>query len=446
MANDPARVTAEPTKEFFVSMLVRDIELTPAIIDLIDNSVDGARRLRGGASFEGLYVRLVANEERFEIADNCGGISIDIARHYAFRFGRPPNTPSTARSVGQFGVGMKRSLFKLGEQFNIRSISERSSFALNVDVAAWTEASDWDFQFESFEDGVAHELEETGTVITVAPLHEEVAADFALDSFLPGLSAEVQLKHKESLGKGLVITVNGFPVATEPLTLLQSAAIHPGYKRITYNGARPEPVEVRVFAGVDRSAPQDAGWYVFCNGRLVLGPDRSSATVWGAGRGRQVPSFHTQFSRFRGYVFFESDEASQLPWTTTKVGVDRNSPIWRSTQRELIAATRPVIDFLNAIDWERPNLEGEDVSLLEDLVESAERVTLDQVQPSAVFNAPERTRLEAPPATSSIQYRRLVARIDLAKRLLGVSSNADVGIRTFEYFLDAEGEGWGDEP
>ena len=43
-------VDARPTKRFFVRMLVRDIELVPAIIDLVDNSVDGAKRLAAGKS------------------------------------------------------------------------------------------------------------------------------------------------------------------------------------------------------------------------------------------------------------------------------------------------------------------------------------------------------------------------------------------------------------
>ena len=34
-------VSGRPTKAFFVSMLVRDIELLPAVVDLVDNSVDG---------------------------------------------------------------------------------------------------------------------------------------------------------------------------------------------------------------------------------------------------------------------------------------------------------------------------------------------------------------------------------------------------------------------
>ena len=44
MAHAEVTVKGEPTKRFFVKMLVRDIELYEAILDLIDNCVDGIVR------------------------------------------------------------------------------------------------------------------------------------------------------------------------------------------------------------------------------------------------------------------------------------------------------------------------------------------------------------------------------------------------------------------
>lgn len=440
-ADNPATVEAEPTKEFFVSMLVRDIELIPALVDLVDNSVDGARKLRGSDTFEGLFVRIEATSEMFRIIDNCGGIPINIARHYAFRFGRTGETPRIPRSVGQFGVGMKRALFKLGPVFQVRSVEATSDFVLNVNVPEWQNETSWDFTFDEFHEDVEHASSDTGTTITVEPLHPEVSTDLGLESFLPRLREELRLKHRESIGRGLRISLGGHAISAEPFTLLRSVRIRPAYRRLSYNGSGNAEVQVRLYAGLSTSAPQEAGWYVLCNGRLILGPDRTNMTVWGEGGGRQVPSWHTQFSRFRGYAFFESEDAGRLPWTTTKVGVDGNSPIWRAVRRELVITTRPVIDFLNAIDWERPLLEQqENVELLEQMVEAAEPVVLEDVMPSESFTAPERTRLEAPPATSSIQYRRLVSEIDVAKGLLHVTTNREVGDKTFEYFLNAEGE------
>jgi Histidine kinase-, DNA gyrase B-, and HSP90-like ATPase len=87
---DPeAIVNAFPTKELFIKMLVKDITLIPAIKDLVDNSVDGARRLRPDGNYKGLWIHVQFNAKEFKVSDNCGGIDNDTARKYAFRFGRP---------------------------------------------------------------------------------------------------------------------------------------------------------------------------------------------------------------------------------------------------------------------------------------------------------------------------------------------------------------------
>jgi hypothetical protein len=104
------RVDAKPEKRFFVDMLTRDIELAPAIIDLVDNSIDGAKRARpeeGDQRFEGLSVKMRLGPDDFEILDTCGGFSRDHAAVYAFKFGRHPDQEDTPGEVGQFGVGMR---------------------------------------------------------------------------------------------------------------------------------------------------------------------------------------------------------------------------------------------------------------------------------------------------------------------------------------------------
>ena len=83
------KVNASPTKEFFVEMLIRDIFLKEAIIELVDNSIDGARRTEQNKESSKIFVNL--NKDFFEIVDNCGGIPLDVAREKAFRFGKIKN-------------------------------------------------------------------------------------------------------------------------------------------------------------------------------------------------------------------------------------------------------------------------------------------------------------------------------------------------------------------
>src|SRR5690554_1670357 len=86
--DDDLSVDAEPERSLFVEMLTRDIELIPAIMDLLDNSIDGARAHTDESTLASeFWVELQVSADKFEVRDNCGGIDLDIARQYAFRFG-----------------------------------------------------------------------------------------------------------------------------------------------------------------------------------------------------------------------------------------------------------------------------------------------------------------------------------------------------------------------
>ena len=101
-------VKASPTKEFFVNMLVRDILLKQAIIELIDNSIDGARSMREENQYFGLKISVTFDKDKFVIEDNCGGIPVDIAANYAFRFGRPKTVQSgNAATTGIFTMPIR---------------------------------------------------------------------------------------------------------------------------------------------------------------------------------------------------------------------------------------------------------------------------------------------------------------------------------------------------
>src|SRR5206468_1285406 len=158
-----------------------DVQLTRAIIDLVDNCVDGAHRLRNDGRFDGLWVRIELDGDRFRVSDNCGGIPVQIARDYAFRFGRPKEALDTPHSVGLFGVGMKRTFFKLGQEFSVASRCSTEQFTLHVDVNKWIAGDndhgpdDWHFAFDTVDEHApAVPDEETGTIIEVRSLHPTV--------------------------------------------------------------------------------------------------------------------------------------------------------------------------------------------------------------------------------------------------------------------------------
>jgi len=106
------KASGTPTKEFFVGMLTRDIELNDAILDLLDNCLDGVVRQKRGIDrnstpdyYKGFYSHITISQESFIIEDNCGGIPRDVAEKYAFRMGRSSEkNDDDLPTVGIYGI------------------------------------------------------------------------------------------------------------------------------------------------------------------------------------------------------------------------------------------------------------------------------------------------------------------------------------------------------
>jgi hypothetical protein len=383
---DPKDIDAYPAKELFVFMLVKDIGLIRAILDLVDNSFDGAWKVKENDSYDGLWTRIELDESHFEIKDNCGGISLENARKYAFRFGRPGDMPTTGRSIGQFGVGMKRALFKLGNHIHIDSKTETESFTLTINVEEWKTEREWKFKINDFESS----LSEPGTKIVVTELHEPVSNKFSVTNFITNLEKEIETAHENSMSKGFRIYLNDIVVGFSEAKILKSDSIKPANKSFDIKG-----VNTRIIVGIsDSDTAESKGWYVYCNGRSILEADQTITTGWGEGGERRIPKAHPQYNLFRGYVFFDSDDAELLPWNTTKTGIDNDSPVFQSARQQMLAMMRPVINTLNHLkketeDYNRIKKHDLDMETpLSDAIDEANMVVLREISESDEFDAP----------------------------------------------------------
>ena len=55
-------IEGNPTKKFFIEMITRDISIEDAIIDLLDNSIDGANKISPD-DYSNLFIETVAGTE-----------------------------------------------------------------------------------------------------------------------------------------------------------------------------------------------------------------------------------------------------------------------------------------------------------------------------------------------------------------------------------------------
>jgi Histidine kinase-, DNA gyrase B-, and HSP90-like ATPase len=432
-----------PTKELFIDMLTRDIPLSPTILDLADNCADGAKRLHSEGNFKDLWARIEVSPKEFRIADNCGGIPVEVARRYAFRFGRAPGAPSIKHSVGQFGVGMKRAIFKMGRKFTVESATPTSRFTVKVDVDGWASKPQWEFEFSQLEENIRVPREEQGTTIQVEALHQDVAETFSLSSFETELKNALQSRLQDPISKGLSITLNQIPVTAEPLRMLSDRRLLPASTKLRYQEKGGKPVVVKLYCGLGESEhPEAAGWHIFCNGRLIVEGEKSEITGWGWKEDvLKIPGFHAQFNYVRGYAYFDCDDAARLPWNTTKTGVNTDSTVYRAVRLEMMKLMRPVVDFCNKLKEEKEGQPEEGAEgPLQSLVSSAVAKPIASIGTRDVFEMPKVKAFPVyrGPVLQRIQYDRPLDKVNEVMAVLGVRSFVKVGEKTFDYFYNAE--------
>ncbi len=390
---------ANPTKAFFVTMITRDITLEDCILDLVDNSVDGAWRsegsrpmgLAGDADLSTYSIYIDALPERFRIRDNCGGMTLDDAINHAFSFGRRVMDTYDNYSIGVYGIGMKRAVFKLGTDIRIRSTyqdnGKRESFAVPIIVADWlaNDTPPWDFDID--EDAP---LPENGVEIMINGLTREAQNSFNNPAFIQNLRRTIARDYSLHLNRGLKIFVNDIPVAGWTIELRESPEFQP--MRFEYNDrADDHDVSVQLIGGMAAPPPETPdpdedddegdkrfGWYVACNGRIVLAADKTMVSGWGT---EDWPQWHRQYSGFIGIVLFTAANAAALPMTTTKRSVDQSSEIYRRARARMREVSKLWIAYTNqrkqALE-EAKEKEG-----------AARALSIYQVQPRATVALPQ---------------------------------------------------------
>ncbi|MBB6134607.1 hypothetical protein HD842_002749 [Massilia aurea] len=438
-------IDASPTKTFFVDMLTRDIALEQAILDLVDNTVDAAKGLAktGNFPFDGCEVRILFDADHFQISDNCGGFDRQTAASYAFKFGRPVGSYRTPHSIGQFGVGMKRALFKFGHHFIVRSATKDDSWSVDVDVHQWEMEPGWSFEWANFVPDESVSQETPGTEIIVKDLRPEVSARFSTERFKNTIITLIKSKHRQFIAGGLRILVNGNTLtATNLLLLVQGTDFRPGVQEPAFVWPDKAITRTKIIVGLGNSAPKEAGWYVICNGRVILEADRRDVTGWGVAEemanGLAIPSFHNQYARFRGIVTFDSDDSAQVPWNTTKTDVDQDSPVWRQTFSRMVEMMRPVITFLNELDADIDE-HSRDESPMHQFVNSAALVKAEDLPAQSTFVAPARGSLQKKIRTIKVQYSRPVDKVEFLMAELALGSAKSVGETAFDMLYERMG-------
>jgi hypothetical protein len=361
----------------------------------------------------------------------------DAVKH-AFSFGRHTTDAYDDYSIGVYGIGMKRAVFKLGTDIKIRSTAiedgSQISFAVPINVATWllNDTPPWDFDI--VEDDP---LPEHGVEITVKALTGSAIRSFESPAFVQNLRRTIARDYTLHLNRGLKILINDEPIAGTQIELRQSDEFTP--MRDEYQDELDgEKVAVELIVGMAAPPPDNTdpdeqddgdrrfGWYIACNGRIVLAADKTPLSGWGS---EGWPIWHRQYSGFLGIILFTAANAIALPLTTTKRSVDISSEIYRRARPRMRDVTRKWIDYTNARK--------------QALEEAKEREA--KAAPVSIYAVNKKTAVRLPVLTpkppekvANIGYAVPLVRLRKLGKALGSINMPyrEVGIKSFDYTYD----------
>ena len=459
-----SNVDASPVKSFFVLMLTRDISLEDAILDLLDNCVDGIlrsmKKKRGKKPYSGYWAKIDFDKDTFIIQDNCGGIPWNL-HEYAFRMGPSSDRPSRPEgSVGVYGIGMKRAIFKMGKDCLISTQNENDNYEIEIKPEWIDDESEngWEIPVRASRKS----MKEDGTTIVIGNLYPGIATRFGEDkkSFQAELKRMVATHYAYIIDKGFDVQINGDPIKPNPTRLVFAEDDKvPSIRPFIFKTRTDDGVEVFLTVGFTKPIPsqeevineqlekryssEEAGWTIICNDRAVLYCDRTELTGWGEAG---VPRYHTQFIAIAGVVEFRADDASKLPTTTTKRGIDASSALYLQIKNKMREGMQIFTQYTNqwkgrADESKKQIAQGERFSF-EEIKEKAQSLPLNTTKQSAIPGQQYKPILPKPKKPISqerrISFVKHINDVQLVANYLFGDENTDpseVGEKCFDLIL-----------
>ena len=432
--------SAEVRKQFFMDMFTRDISLEDCVLDLIDNSVD-SYLLKHAISISQLVfgrnvapatdelgkIEVTCTQQQIRVVDSCGGISRQRAMKDVFCFGHDAGDP--VGKLGAYGVGMKRALFKIGNNFHIVSRTPEEGFEVSFRLDEWAEREEWNIPI-TFVEGAASE-KRAGTSITVTELHDEVVLRIKEGGVPKNILDDAATTYPYFLGQCVSLRINENAVKPAPIKLGElEGVLRAARESFEQNGVK---VTLAATVAPGQRTSEEAGWYILCNGRVVVRADKTDLTGWAD----ELASFQPKYRSFVGIASFESDNPLSLPWTTTKRDLNRESIVYLRARGLMAAMSKPILTFLNS---QYPSDAAPEVADIRDTVGGVEEVSFREIasKPAAGFSYTPPKRKEK--KIEWVKFRASVSSLDKVRQHLRrpTLSASEIGKLTLSHYVKTE--------
>lgn len=342
-----------------IDTFTRDASVQECIFDLIDNAIDAARsklefdgRLSLDADglvndYSGIKIDIAVSQTQISVSDNCSGMSPKDIQDGILRFGRPSHAKF---SIGLYGIGLNRAIFKLGEKTRLVSETTKDRSIVDIDMKVYRDDDD-----EWLIPATSEKLTGTsGTSIVISEPDNEIEYILGDPDFEENLIKEASVRYSTFIQNGLEIKINANCVVAKLVEIRKNGPLKPLRKVYTASNR----VRVRINAGQHRlhrytiepdydkktneDIIDDFGWSVVCNDRVVIHSNKEQKTGWEA-------IWHSEFNGFVGTVEFIAEDGRDLPWTTAKSSLNASNAAYQEALLDMRKFTKKWRTFGNEV-------------------------------------------------------------------------------------------------
>ncbi|WP_141561204.1 ATP-binding protein [Serratia marcescens] len=329
---------------FLAETLTTDIELSDALFDLIDNSIDAARdkiflqknikydNYGLPADYSDYHIRLRFSANSITIKDNCSGFDEETLKNSAFITGKRSNHQF---GIGHYGLGLKRALLKAGGNFGLVTDNGTARYKAIFNSSSFSGNEKGQISAEKFP-----AKKKTYSLFTVSGLFPDIKYQVQDKIWFKYFVERLGVRYGVFIQKGLKITLinstsdncltsqikNSIPnirkgkpltpfssrINSEGLEVYFNAGVHENYR---FSG---EEEHNTINNGL---ISKTYGLYFISNDRVIV--DSSIEKKHGF-----VTSWHNEYSGFICLIRMIGDNPGTLPWNTAKTELKLGSSIF----------------------------------------------------------------------------------------------------------------------
>ncbi|MGQ1356512.1 ATP-binding protein [Acinetobacter baumannii] len=345
------KITMGSSPDFLEQILTKDVSTLEALYDLIDNSIDAARnqifskknpevdRFGLPISYQDFSVELNITKENISISDNCLGMDEYTLANKAFIIA---NSSSHNYGIGQYGIGLKRSLLKMGNKYQFKIDNGLKSYSAN-----FTNHNIGGTKGELLAN-IGNSNGKPHTIFTVYDLKTEIIRDIQNHRWIDNAIKGLEDRYSVYFSKGFTIYLNYFgkklSLSSKLPNLRTDGKFLPKNKEMTFGD-----VTVIVESGIhenyyfppedgyslseNRKLTKDFGIYFICNDRVIVKSSTDTKHGW-------KTKWHSEYNGFVCLVKFIAKNPSDLPWNTAKSAMREDASLFL----DVIDQLQPIAD------------------------------------------------------------------------------------------------------